>query len=52
MMPQIIQFFVQFLEGDVAGVARNSYMNRVDLVAEACAQIVTRASMALCTDHA
>ena len=43
MVAQIIQFFIQFLERDVAGVARNSQMDGVDAVAEAC---VRRASMA------
>ncbi len=39
MVAQIIQFLVQFLERDVADVARNSQMDGVDAVAEACAQI-------------
>ena len=38
-MAQIIQFFVQFLEGHVAGVARDADVDGVDPVAEACAQI-------------
>ena len=55
MVAQIIQFFVQFLERDVAGVARDPKVDGVDLVAEACAQInQCVASMALCAagDHA
>ena len=39
MVAQIVQFLVQFLEGDVAGVARDPQMDGVDPVAEACAQI-------------
>ena len=39
VVAEVVELFVQFLERDVAGVARNSYMNRMDLVAEACAQI-------------
>ena len=39
MVAEVVQLFVQFLEGHVAGVARDPYMNRVDPVAEACAQI-------------
>ena len=39
MMPQIVEFLVQFLEGHVAGVARDADVDGVDPVAEACAQI-------------
>ena len=39
MVAQIVEFLIQFLERDVAGVARNSQMDGVDPVAEACAQI-------------
>ena len=39
MMPQIIQFLVQFLEGHIPSIARDTKMDEVDQVAEACAQI-------------
>ena len=39
MVPQVVQLFVQFLERDVAGVARDADVDGVDPVAEACAQI-------------
>ena len=49
MVAQIIQFFVQFLEGDVAGVARDADVDGVDPVAEACARTnQCVASMASC----
>ena len=39
MMPQIIQFFIQFLEGHIPSIARDADVDGVDPVAEACAQI-------------
>ena len=39
MVPQIIEFFVQFLEGHIPSIARDPKVDGVDLVAEACAQI-------------
>ena len=36
MVAQVVELLVQFLEGDVAGVARDAQMDGVDLVAEAC----------------
>ena len=39
MVAEVVELFVQFLERDVAGVARDPQMDGVDAVAEACAQI-------------
>ena len=36
VVAQIIQLFVQFLEGDVPSIARDAKVDGVDLVAEAC----------------
>ena len=39
MVAQVIQFFVELFQSDVAGVARDADVDGVDPVAEACAQI-------------
>ena len=39
MVAQIVEFLIQFLEGHVAGIARDADVDGVDPVAEACAQI-------------
>ena len=39
MVAQVIQFFVELFQSDVAGVARDPKVDGVDAVAEACAQI-------------
>ena len=38
VVPQVVEFLVQFLEGHIASVARDADVDGVDPVAEACAR--------------
>ena len=39
MVAEVVQLFVQFLEGHIPSIARDADVDGVDPVAEACAQI-------------
>ena len=57
MVAEVVQFFVQFLEGHIPSIARDADVDGVDPVAEACVRrsiSASRVDDGVCTagDHA